>query len=55
MFQRYVSSVFSGRILQLCLSECCICFTHILYVFYSDVAYSGNGFQVCFRCVFQVF
>jgi hypothetical protein len=55
VFQRYVSSVFSGSMLQLCLSRCCICFTHMLHVFYSDVAYGCNGFQACFRCVFQVF
>ena len=24
-------------------------------MFHSDVAYGCNGFQVCFRCVFQVF
>jgi hypothetical protein len=29
--------------------------TYVLHVFYSDVAYGYNGFQVCFRCVFQVF
>ena len=27
----------------------------MLHVFYLDVAYGCNGFQVCFRCVFQVF
>jgi hypothetical protein len=37
MFQRYVSSVFSERMLQLCLSECCIYFKHTLHVFYLDV------------------
>ena len=50
-----VSSVFSGRMLQFCLSGCCICSIHMLHVFYSDVAYGCNGFQVCFRCVFQIF
>jgi hypothetical protein len=25
--------------LQVCLSACCICFTHMLLVFYLDVAY----------------
>ena len=45
----------SGLMLQLCLSGCCICFTHTLHAFYLDVAYGCNGFQVCFRCVFQVF
>jgi hypothetical protein len=46
MFQRYVSSVFFGCMLQVCLSRCCICFTHTLHVFYLDVAYGSNGFQV---------
>ena len=27
----------------------------MLHVFYSDVMYGCNGFQVCFRCVFEVF
>jgi hypothetical protein len=35
-----------GRMLQVCLSICCICFTHILHVFYLDIAYVCNGFQV---------
>jgi hypothetical protein len=55
MFQRYVSSVFSRRMLQLCLSGCCICFTHMLHVFYSDIAYGCNGFSSMFRVCFQVF
>jgi hypothetical protein len=29
-----------------CLSRCCICFTHMLQIFYLDVAYVCN----CFRC-----
>jgi hypothetical protein len=46
---------FSGRMLQLCLlSGCCICFTHTLHVFYMNVAYGCNGFQV-FSGVFFVF
>jgi hypothetical protein len=46
ILQRYVtnvSSVFSERMLQVGLSGCCICFTH---VFYLDVAYGCNVFQV---------
>jgi hypothetical protein len=46
------------RMLQVCLSRCCICFTHMLQVFYLHVAYVSNGFQVffasvsdtCFKC-----
>jgi hypothetical protein len=41
-----VSSVFSRRMLQVCLSGCSICFTHTLHVFYLDVGYGCNGFQV---------
>ena len=41
IFHTYVASVLSG---------CCICFTHMLQVFYLDVANVYNGFQV-----FQVF
>jgi hypothetical protein len=44
------------------VSRCCICFAHTLQVFYLDVAYVCNGFQMflsvfCkyFRCMFQVF
>jgi hypothetical protein len=32
-FQKYVSSVFSERMLRVCLSGCPICFTHMLHVF----------------------
>jgi hypothetical protein len=53
--------LFSRRMLQVCLSRCCICFTYMLQVFYMDVAYVCNGFQVfsyvfaivsdtCFKC-----
>jgi hypothetical protein len=48
-----VSSVFR-RMLQVCLSKCCICFTHRLEVFYVDVAYVCNGFHVFFFCMLQV-
>ena len=48
-----ISSVFFRRMLQMCLSGCCICFTHILHVFYLDVAYICKGFQVfsTFKCI----
>jgi hypothetical protein len=62
MFQRYVSSVFSECMLQLCLSECCICFKHTLHVFYLDVWHMVAMvlsvlwcFFKCFRSMFQVF
>jgi hypothetical protein len=55
MFQRYVSSVFSGRMLQVFLSGYYICFTHTLHVFYLNVACGCHGFQVCFKSFFQVF
>ena len=54
MFQRYVSSLFSERMLQVCLSGCCICFTHTLHVFYLDVAYGCSGFQVFFQVFSEV-
>jgi hypothetical protein len=41
VFQMYVASV---------LSECCICFTRMLHVFYLDIEYVCNGFQVFFTC-----
>jgi hypothetical protein len=37
--------------LQECLSGYCICFIHMLQVFYLDVAYVCNGF----KCFFTVF
>jgi hypothetical protein len=40
------------HILQVFLSICFICFTHMLKVFYLDIAYVCNGFQV-FLCVFS--
>jgi hypothetical protein len=47
-----VSSVFLGHMLEVCLSECCICFTHMLQVFYLDVAYVCNDFK-CFQELFS--
>jgi hypothetical protein len=46
-----VSSIFFKVMLQLCLSRCCICFTHMLQVFYPDVAYVCNRFSCVFVCV----
>jgi hypothetical protein len=37
---------FFRHMLQVCLSECCIYFTHMLQVFYLDVVYVCNDFQV---------
>jgi hypothetical protein len=47
--------LFFRRILQVCLSWCYICFTYtyMLQVFYPDVAYVCNDFQV-FSCVFAI-
>jgi hypothetical protein len=57
----YVASIcplcfiyFFKHMLQVCLSRCCICFTHMLQVFYLDVMIL-NCFCKCFRCMFQVF
>jgi hypothetical protein len=46
--------LFLTCMLQVCLSGCCTCFTHMLQVFYLDVAYVCNGFQVFFRCFVSV-
>jgi hypothetical protein len=46
VFQSYVLSMFSECMLQVCLSGCYICFTHILHLFYLDVASGCNVFQV---------
>jgi hypothetical protein len=43
------------RMSQVCLSGCCICFTHILQVFYLNVAYVCNGFQTFSGVFFPVF
>jgi hypothetical protein len=55
----YISPVFFGRMLQMCLSGCCICFTRMLRVFfYLDIAYVCNVFRCFdkyFRSMFQVF
>jgi hypothetical protein len=40
--------------LQVCLSRCCMCFTHMVQVFYLDVAYVCNGFK-CFQMFLQMF
>jgi hypothetical protein len=42
---------FFRRMLQVCLSGCCICFTHMLQVFYLDVVYVYNSF----KCISGVF
>jgi hypothetical protein len=57
----FLIHLFFRHMLQVCLSICCICFTHMLRVFYLDVAYVCNSFQVflgvfasvsdtCFNC-----
>jgi hypothetical protein len=73
MFQRHVASVcfwcfryfrgmfrlyFADVCCKCVLSGCCICFTHRLHVFYLNVTYGCNGFQVfsgvffkCFNCL----
>ena len=38
---------FFKRMLHVCLSGCCICFIHMLQVFYYDVACVYNGFKCC--------
>ena len=40
--------LFFRRMLQVCLSECCICFTHMLQVFCLDVAYVLQWFSSVF-------
>jgi hypothetical protein len=45
--------LFSRYTLEVCLSGCYICFTHMLQVFYLDVAYICNGLQL-FLQVFQM-
>ena len=50
-----VSSVFLESILRVCLSRFCICFRHMLQVFYLDVVYICNDFSSVFRSFFQVF
>jgi hypothetical protein len=58
----YVASVYSQcficffrHMLQMCLSGCCICFTHTLQVFYLDVAYVCNCFSSVFMCFMRMF
>ena len=50
-----ILSMFSGRILQMCLSECCICFTHTLHVCLFGCCVWLQWFPSVFRCFFQVF
>jgi hypothetical protein len=49
-----VLSVFSDVCCKYVLFGCRICFTHILQVFYLDVAFVCNGFQVFFKLFLQV-
>jgi hypothetical protein len=53
MFQMFY--LFFKRILKVCLSVCCICFTNILQVFYLDVAYDFVWILKCFQVFLQVF
>jgi hypothetical protein len=46
--------LFFQTMLQVCLSECCICFTPMLQIFYLDVVYICNDFK-CFQVFLQVF
>ena len=58
MLQRSVtnlSSVFSGRMLQVCLSGCCICFRHTLHVFYLDVCVWLQWFLSVLKCFRSTF
>jgi hypothetical protein len=47
-----VSSIFPGRVLQVCLFEGYICFTQMLQVFYLYVAYVLQWFAIVFHVVF---
>jgi hypothetical protein len=55
VFQRHVVSVcskyficFRRMLRQVCFSRCCICFTHMLQVFYLDVTYVSDTCCKCF-------
>jgi hypothetical protein len=57
-----VSSMFSDLLLQVCLYGYYIRFIHMMQVFYLDIEYVCNSYQVafvyfckCFRSIFQVF
>jgi hypothetical protein len=43
------------RMLQVRLSECCICFTHMLQVFYLNVVYVAVIFKRFFKCFYKFF
>jgi hypothetical protein len=45
---------FFKHMLQMCLSRCYICFTHMLQMFYLHVVYVNNGFQVFFVSVLDI-
>jgi hypothetical protein len=45
----YCFICFSRRMLQVCLFRCCICFTHMLHVYYMDVAYVFTMILAVFR------
>ena len=47
--------LFFQSTLQVCLLVCCICFTHMLQVFYLDVAYVLQWFLSVFHMFLQVF
>jgi hypothetical protein len=58
----YVVSVYSKyficffrRMLQACLFGCCICFTHMLQLFYLEAVYVLQWLFKCFQVFLQVF
>jgi hypothetical protein len=48
-----VSSVFQKYVANLCYLDVCLCFICMLQVFYLDIMYVYNGFQMFFSCVFS--
>jgi hypothetical protein len=47
--------LFFKRMLHVCLPECCICFTHMLQVFYLNVPYVLQWFSNVFKCFCKYF
>ena len=47
--------LFFRHMLQVCLFRCCICFTHMLQVFYLDIAFVLQLFLIVFQVFLQVF
>jgi hypothetical protein len=52
MLQEFFKKYFRNMLQQVFLCGCCISFTHMLQVFYLNIAYVSH---ICYNCIFKCF